>query len=248
MAIGVATIRQLLPFRRAIVALILESAPAAVYLMMAGAFADETVALERLFFMVITLYLPLLVPIVTLIVSSAALGAERRDGTLSFLVLRPIPRSVIAGTKVVAAIVVAALLNAFGALALSLSFSLETGTWGLVLPLVLGGLVATVVYAAIFVPLGFFTDRAVLIGLAFVLIFENGVIFAATGLSALSPWRLGYSTFVELAPSDLVAPQVTDLGIPTTTVSTTLLRTIVIALLSIALVTSVLRQRDLASE
>ncbi len=248
LAIVSATVRQLLPVRRAVVFLIAEASLALVYLLMAGTFSDEAAALERLFLMVITLYFPLLVPIVTLIIASAALGSERRDGTLSFLVLRPIPRSVIAATKVFSAILVAGALNALGGFGLSAAFAIETGTWDLVIPLVAGGLVATIVYSAIFVPLGFFTDRAVLVGLLFVLIFENGVAFAAPGLSALSPWRLGFSTFNGLAPNALVDPMLQEFDIELVTVSTSLLRTAVLALFSIAFVTIVLRQRDLASE
>lgn len=248
LAIMGATVRQLLPLRRAIVFVVAESALAAVYVLMAGAFSDDAAALERLFLMIITLYFPLLVPIVSLILASAALGDERRDGTLSFLVLRPIPRSVIAATKVIAAVIVAGALNAVGALGLSVAFAVESGTWDLVVPLVVGGLVATVVYSAIFVPLGFFTDRAVLVGLLFVLVFENGVAFAAPGLSALSPWRLGFSAFIGLAPDELVGRQIQDFAIELATMSTTLVRTAVLAVLSIALVTLVLRQRDLASE
>lgn len=247
-AIAVATVRQLLPIRRAVIYLVAVASPAAVYLLMAGAFADEAAAVERLFFMIVTLFFPLLVPIVTLIIASAALGAERRDGTLSFLVLRPIPRSVIAAAKVITAVIVAGALNAVGALTLSVAFAVESGTWDLVLPLIVGGVVATVVYSAVFVPLGFFTDRAVLVGLLFVLVFENGVVFALTGLSALSGWRLGFSAFVGLAPDALVAQEIEDFAIEFATLSTSVLRTVVVAVLSIALVTIVLRQRDLASE
>lgn len=247
-AIVSVSVRQLLPTRRAIVFLIAEAAPAAVYLLMVGAFSDEAAALERLFFLIITLYFPLLVPIVTLIIASTALGAERRDGTLSFLVLRPIPRSVIATSKVIAALVVAGALNALGALALSVAFAVESGTWDLVIPLVSGGLVATVVYTAFFVPLGFFTDRAVLVGLLFVLVFENGVVSVLAGLSDLSGWRLGFSTLVGLAPDSLVEPEIQDFAIEFATLSTSLLRTVVVAALSIAFVTIVLSRRDLASE
>jgi ABC-2 type transport system permease protein len=247
-AITAATIRQLLPTRRAIVVVIAEALPAGIYLLMAGAFADQTAAIERLFVMVVTLYFPLLVPIVTLILASAALGAERRDGTLSFIVLRPIPRSVIAAAKVIGAVVVAGVLNTVGALGLSIAFALETGNWQLVAPLVVGGLVATVVYAAVFVPLGFFTDRAVLAGLIYVLVFENGIVFAAQGLTALSAWRHGYAAFVGLAPRDLLAGQLANFDIQFATLPTALLRTFVVALLSIALITVVLKQNDLASE
>lgn len=247
-AITAATIRQLLPTRRAIVLFVVELLPAGIYLLMAGAFADEAAAVERIFVMVVTLFFPLLVPIVSLIIASASLGGERRDGTLSFIVLRPIPRSVIAAAKVLGAVIVAGALNAIGAVALSVSYAIETGNWQLVLPLLGGALAATVVYCAVFVPLGFFTDRAVLIGLIYVLVFENGVAFAAEGLSALSAWRLGFAVFVGLAPDGFFAAELADFIIQYATLPTAVLRTAVMALLAVALITLVFRQRDLASE
>ena len=94
-AITSTTVKQLLGVRRMIVFGLAELAPAGVFLLMTQTLAQEA-ALDRFLGMVAALYFPLLVPIVTLIVAASALGDERRDGTLSFLVLRPIPRSVIA--------------------------------------------------------------------------------------------------------------------------------------------------------
>lgn len=248
LAITSATIQQVLPLRRAILYLIAEAAPALIYLLMASTLSDEAAALERLMLMIITLYFPLLVPIVTLIVASAVLGHERRDGTLFFLVLRPIPRWVIATAKLMAAILVAGGLNAFGALALASSYGLETGIWDLVVPLVAGGIAATIVYAAILVPLGFFTDRAVLVGLLVLLIFENGVLFAAPGLSDLSGWRIGFSTFVGIAPEETITSELEDFAIEIASLSTAVGRALFLAVVSIIFVTMVLRTRDLATE
>lgn len=244
-AITGATIRQVLGLRRAIIFGLAAMAPALVFLLTSQALVDEA-ALDRFFGMVIGLYFPLLVPIVALIISASALGDERRDGTLSFLVLRPIPRSVISGSKFLGAVLVAAGLNALGGAALAIAYAVETGSWDVVLPLVAGGIVASIVYASLFVPLGFFTDRAVLIGLAFVFIFENGIVSALSGLSTLSPWRLGLSTFAALVP-DQVASQLVDIGIANLSgLGSALLTTVVIAALSIAATTLVLRRRDLA--
>jgi ABC-2 type transport system permease protein len=244
-AITVATVRQVLGLRRAIIFGLAAMAPALVFLLTTQALVDEA-ALDRFLGMVVGLYFPLLVPIVALIISASALGDERRDGTLSFLVLRPIPRSVISGSKFLGAVLVAAGLNAIGGAALGIVYAVETGSWGVVLPLVAGGVVASIVYASLFVPLGFFTDRAVLVGLAFVFIFENGVVSALSGLSSISPWRLGMSAFSGLAPAE-VASQLTDIGIANFSgLGSTLFRTVVIAALSIAATTLVLRRRDLA--
>ena len=243
-AITATTVRQLLGVRRMIVFGLAELAPAGVFLLMAQTLAQEA-ALDRLLGMVVGLYFPLLVPIVTLIVAASALGDERRDGTLSFLVLRPIPRTAIALSKFGGAVIVAAGLNLFGAIALTVVYGIETGSWSLVVPLAFGGFFASVVYASLFVPLGFFTDRAVLIGLAFVFIFENAVVSALSGLSALSPWRIGLSAFSGLAQGE-VAFKLSDFGATSLSgFGTSLFRTVIIAALSVAATTMVLRRRDL---
>ncbi|MCJ7782122.1 MAG: ABC transporter permease [Acidimicrobiia bacterium] len=245
LAITAATVRQILGLRRAIIFGLAALAPALVFLLTAQALADEA-ALDRFVAMAVRLYFPLLVPIVALIMSASALGDERRDGTLSFLVLRPIPRSVISASKYVGAVLVAGALNAFGAAALGIVYGIDTGSWGMVLPLVVGGFVASIVYAALFVPLGFFTDRAVLVGLAFVLIFENGVVSALSGLSTLSPWRLGLSAFSGLANGD-VAPLLADNGLANLSgLGAALFWSIVFAVASVMAITLVLRRRDLA--
>ena len=244
-AITVATIRQVLGLRRAIIFGLAAMVPAVVFLLTSQALIDDA-ALDRFLGMIVGIYFPLLVPIVAVIISASALGDERRYGTLSFLVLRPIPRSVISGSKFLGAVLVASGLNALGGAAVGIVYAIETGSWDVVLPLAAGGVVASIVYASLFVPLGFFTDRAVLIGLAFVFIFENAVVSALSGLSSISPWRLGMSAFSGLAPGE-VATQLTDVGIANLSgLGSTMFRTIVIAALSIAATTLVLRRRDLA--
>jgi len=243
-AITTTTIRQLLGVRRLILFGLAELAPAGVLLLMTQTLAEEA-ALDRLLAMVAALYFPLFVPIVTLIVAASALGDERRDGTLSFLVLRPIPRSVIALSKFGGAVIVAAGLNIFGAVALTAAYGIETGSWNLVVPLVVGGAFASIVYASLFVPLGFFTDRAVLVGLVFVFIFENAVVSALNGLSSLSPWRIGMSAFTGLAPTEVAAELSEFGGASLSSFGTALFRTVLIAALSIAATTMVLRRRDL---
>ncbi len=247
-AITTATVAQVLTLRRAIIFGVAALSPTFVYLLLVSTLSEEA-ALDRLGAMIFFVYFPLLVPIISLIVASGVLGAERRDGTLSFLVLRPIPRWVIAAAKAAAAVIVAGGLNAFGALALTVSYAVETGDWNLVIPLVVGGLLASIIYAAIFVPLGFFTDRAVLVGLLFVFVFENGIVTALRGLSALSPWRTGFSAFIALAPADLLTGEdLADTPVELISLSTAALWTAIAAVVSVALVALVLRNRDLTPE
>jgi hypothetical protein len=85
----------------------------------------------------------------------------------------------------------------------------------------------------------------VLIGLAFVFIFENAVVSALSGLSALSPWRIGMSAFAGLAPAE-VATELADFGAASLSgFGAALFRTVLIAVISIGATTMVLRRRDL---
>jgi len=174
--------------------------PTGIYALIAMRLTVER-ALEELVIATIVLT-ALFLPAVAIFISASVLGDERRDGTLSFLVLRPLSRFSVAATKIGAGVLAAGAINALGALALTATYGLISGSWSLVLPLTVSAVAVTAGYVAIFVPLGYFTDRAVIIGFVFVLIFENGIAGAVPGLSGLSLWRIGYTAFAGLAGLD----------------------------------------------
>ena len=188
----------------------------------------------------------LTVPITALILSTAALGTERRDQTLSFVVLRPIRRGTIAGAKLVAAFSAAVAVNAVGALLLSILLGVRGSEWRFVVPLLVGSAVATIVYTAVFVPLGYITERSTLIGLAYVFIWESAIVGGLGVLGVTSPWRIGYMAFAALwpanAPIDLDDFIVTNLSV---SLGSSILQAAMFLTASVALVTWILRQRDL---
>ncbi len=202
-ALATMTARRSLALKRLVGFGLLELAPAFIYLLSAANLRADR-ALERAVDTTVALYFPLLLPIVALIIGAGALGDERRDGTMSFIVLRPIPRWIIGGAKLAGAGAAAVGLNLLGALALAAAYGVLTGSWDLVGPLAVGSIVATVAYTALFVPLGYLSDRAVLLGLGFVFVFENGVASALQGVASLSPWRLGIVALAGLGGSDVV--------------------------------------------
>lgn len=239
------SVRSMLRLRRFLLLVGVELIPALIYPLAANQATDLrslTVAIE----MSLGFFLPLLVPIVALIISSSALGDERRDGTLSFLVLRPISRYLIAFSKVVAAAAAAVLINAIGAAALAGAYFLVSGSWSLLVPLLVGGAIASIGYVAIFVPLGYLTDRAVIIGLVFVFIFENGIARALSGVASLSPWRIGYSAMAALFPPE-ASFDAADLGVDAITpgVWGALAKMAVLVIISVAFIGTLLKTRDL---
>lgn len=234
--------RQALPLRRSLGLGLLQLAPVGIWFL---ATTDRTqqASFDAALEIGTGILFALVLPIVAIVVGSGALGNERRDLTLSFIALRPIPRSVIAATKFAAAAIAASSLNAIGALALGIGYGVRFGGWELALGLLLGSLVATVAYAAVYVPFGFLTDRAVIIGIAYLLVFENGVVFAVSGLALLSPWRLGVTVLADAVDGTRFLVEDAIGGL---TAQRALLALLVYVVAGIAVTTQLLARRDLA--
>jgi ABC-2 type transport system permease protein len=132
------------------------------------------------------LVLPVLLPVVTLVFSTSALGAELRDGTVTNLLLKPIPRPAILGAKYLAA-VLAALLVLLPALAVGhLLAAGGLGSTDLLAGMLLATVVGILAYCALGVLLSLLFARALLIGLAYALLWEGAVVGVAPSASSLS--------------------------------------------------------------
>ncbi len=194
MALFSGSVRQLLPLKRTIALAVMQIAPAILFLFAANDRSSEA-GFQIVVEITTVAYFSLVLPIVAIVLASSALGVERRDQTLSFITLRPISRRAVAAIKVLASAVAALMLASIGAIALVIAYTARYAFDGeLLIGILVGAAVSTIAYACMFVPLGFITDRAVIIGLAYLLVFENGVVTALPGLATLSPARLGVST------------------------------------------------------
>jgi ABC-2 type transport system permease protein len=246
-AIVTQTIEAALRMPRSIVLALAALVPAGVYALISTTFTIER-ALEGVLVIGTFFLIALFLPAVAIFVSASVLGDERRDGTISFLVLRPLSRFSVAAAKIGAGVVAAGAINAAGAAALTVIYGLVSGSWDLVVPMTVGAVIATAGYAAIFVPLGYFTDRAVIIGFVFVLVFESGIAGALSGLAGLSLWRIGYTAFAGLAGLDR-SEEVVDaaLGNLTPGAGGAFLKVGVLLLIAIAVQGWVLRTRDITA-
>ena len=236
-----ATLVQLLGRRRLILFGLLAAAPAVI----TSLNSDEGPGNLDSLIGPMAFHLTLAVPVTTLILSTGALGSERRDATLSFVAARPIGRATIVAAKTAAAFAAAGTLNIAGALALGVVYGARTGSWDLA-AIVAGSAMATLIYTAIFMPLGYFTERATLIGLAYVFIWENGIIGPLGILGVTSPWRIGNATFVALSSLPVEAAM-DDFALSNLSVNAgeSLLQAAFFVAASIALLTWTLRTRDL---
>lgn len=240
------TVRQVLALRRLLGLGALAALPAVIVYFSTGRMTEAS-RLDTFLDLTIGLLFGVVVPVVTLILAASAMGDERRDQTLSFIVLRPVRRGWIAAAKIGGAIAASCVVTGLGAVALAAAMGLRSDDWSFVVPLVAGAWIATATYGALFTPLGYLTERATLAGLAFVFIWESAVSGNVAALATLSPWRVGFSAFVALAP-DNVGPLVDDfaLGNVVPGAGGALAKAVVVFLLGTALTTWILRTRDLA--
>ncbi len=124
--------------------------------------------------------LAVLLPLVAVIVGTAALGSELDDGTIVYLLAKPVPRPLIVAVKLVVAWVVTAVLVAVPILLAGVIGA--GGDPALGIGYALAATIGALEYTAIFVALSLMTSRALIIGLAYVVVWEGVVagLFAGT--------------------------------------------------------------------
>jgi len=128
--------------------------------------------------------LAVLLPLVAVIIGTAALGSELDDGTIVYLLAKPVPRPLIVVVKLMAAWAVTALLVAVPIL---LAGVIGTGgDPGLGIGYCLAAVVGALEYTAVFLALSLITSRALVIGLAYVVVWEGVVAGLFTGTRVVS--------------------------------------------------------------
>jgi ABC-2 type transport system permease protein len=129
------------------------------------------------------------VPLLGLIVGTGAIGPEIDDGSIVYLLSKPLTRRTIIVTKCAVAV---ALATAFAALPTLLSGLVLTGPSTLAFAYGAGALAAGIAYAAVFLLLAVLTRNAVVVGLLYALIWEGLVGSFVPGAQALSiqQWAL----------------------------------------------------------
>jgi ABC-2 type transport system permease protein len=127
--------------------------------------------------------LSLYAPVVTLVFASASLGDPAEDGTLVYFWLRPVPRwQIVAGTYLATLTVALPLVL----ISLGLSAALSGAGHGLVGGTLLSATLAVVAYGGIFTWLGLRVRRALVWGLAYILLWEGFVASAGKSASRLA--------------------------------------------------------------
>jgi len=196
------TAKNVLGMKRLIGFGVLAIFPAGVFTLLARTATDIDRA-EGFTTMSMTMFLAVIVPIITIVVSASVLGSERRGNTLSFLMLRPLSRFSIAGAKLASAIVASFAITGIGAAVLGFVGGLALHDFGFLVALVAATLIGTAAYSAVYMPLGYLTERSTLIGFIYIFIWELAIAGAIQGLSGTSLLRIASSAFAGLAPDGL---------------------------------------------
>lgn len=137
-----------------------------------------------------------LVPLLGLIAGTGAIGPEIDDGSIVYLLAKPVSRHSIVVTKLFVAVAVMAVFAAAPVLVAGLVL---TGTGhSLAVGYGLGALVAGTAYCALFLLLAVVTRNAVVIGLIYALVWESLVGSLVPGAQALSvqQWSLALTRLV----------------------------------------------------
>jgi ABC-2 type transport system permease protein len=130
-----------------------------------------------------------LVPLVGLIAGTGSIGPEIDDGSIVYLLSKPLNRHSIVTTKFMTAITV---ITAFAAVPTVLAGLILSGPSRLVAAFGVGALIAGIAYGALFLLLAVVTRNAVVVGMLYALIWEGlvgGFIPGAQNLSIVQ-WAL----------------------------------------------------------
>jgi ABC-2 type transport system permease protein len=187
------TYRGLLGRRRALVLCLLPAlllVLSAVVRLMSG--ADDTTAHDVLG----GFALATMVPLIGVIAGTGATGPETDDGSIIYLLAKPVKRPTIIVTKLVVAIGVAVVFSAVPTVVAG--FVLNGNGQNLALAYGVAAAVASVTYSAIFVLLGVITRHAVVVGLVYALVWESLIGNLVPGARVLSvqQWALALASKV----------------------------------------------------
>ncbi|WP_406200923.1 ABC transporter permease [Kitasatospora sp. NBC_01560] len=177
-----------------------------------------------------------LLPILGLVVGTGAIATEIDDGSIVYLLAKPLPRWKIITTKLAVAV---GTTWVFAAVPTLLAGLLLYGTAdGLAVGYTVAALVAGAAYSALFLLLGVVTRHAVVAGLAYALVWESLIGNFVGGARTLSIQQWGLSVAGAVA-EDGVIPTYVGLGVAVSlllvlTVAATLLASVRLAGLTLA--------------
>lgn len=166
------TVRQLLTRGKLLVLVGLGALP--VLLALLYTFSDSRTDPETFLVRLYTSFvLTVVVPVTALVFAAAALGSEMEDGTIVYLLLKPVPRWQIVLSKLLPTVAIIAAFVTVSIYATALVLDRGVGEAHVAFAFALGASFGGAAYAAMFTFLGAITSRALIAGLLYVFIWEG---------------------------------------------------------------------------
>ena len=195
------TVRQLLGRRRTLLLLLLSALPILLAVAFRAADTSDIQRYTRTSFSGVTV--TILMPLVAILFGAGAFGAEIDDGTVVYLLAKPVNRLWIVLAKGLTAAVMAALLTgiATGVAAIIVLGPVTDGVAATEAQ-ILGAIVGSVCYASLFMAVSLFTRRALVIGIGYMLIWEGALSNLLSGIANFSirQYALGASGLIYKLP------------------------------------------------
>ena len=238
------TIRQLTGKKRTIGFALLGVLPAGLLLALSRAREIDGLDTDLGVLLVAPLF-AFVIPITSVLMAGSALGDERRDKTLSFIVLRPIRRLSIVVSKTVAACFVSVGFALFSSVALVLTYTAVGGSADVLPAIAIGAILTCVIYSSVFVLVGNVISRSTVVGLIYVLFVENVLAQELPRLAAVSPWRVGLGATIDLMPQGFPARAIFGaIGELIPSVQNAVVATVVVVIVTVSACTLLLRRTD----
>ena len=150
-----------------------------------------------------------MVPLIGVIAGTGAIGPEIDDGSIVYLLAKPVKRPTIIFTKLIVAI---AVTMAFSAIpTLIAGFILNGNGQQIAIAYTVAALVASIAYSALFLLLGTVSRHAVVIGLVYALVWETLFGSLVPGARTLSVQQWALALAEKIAGEGLIG---SDVGLP----------------------------------
>jgi ABC-2 type transport system permease protein len=196
------TLRQLLGRRRTLLLVFLAALPVLLAVAFRVAGETEVERFTRRIFDTITM--TILMPLVAILFGAGAFGAEIDDGTVVYLLAKPVPRWIAVAAKAFTAMAMAILLTGTSTALAGIIDMVPAGSDGVsaTLAQVLAVVVGSACYVSLFLAVSLFTRRALVLGIGYMLVWEGALSFMLAGIANLSirQYSLGASTAIYKLP------------------------------------------------
>ncbi|WP_434592255.1 ABC transporter permease [Streptomyces sp. A5-4] len=151
-----------------------------------------------------------MIPLIGVIAGTGAIGPEIDDGSIVYLLAKPVKRSTIIFTKLIVAI---AVTMAFSAIPTFIAGLILNGNGGqIAIAYTVAALVASIAYSALFLLLGTVTRHAVVLGLVYALVWETLFGSLVPGARTLSVQQWSLSLAERIGADGMIS---SDVGLPT---------------------------------